>query len=439
MIVNPELFVIPNKENFILYLPLENRTALEVTPGVLTILKNASSINGQDSSDGLLGKLKDKKVLVDDNYKVKEFKKNTYSYNPTRVVLLPTTDCNLKCIYCYASSGENKVNMSFEKAKASIDFIAQNALKTGQKKIGISFHGGGEPFMNYNLIQDAVDYTEQVCKDKSLKSNYSVVTNAVLNKEQLNFLADNRFRVNISLDGPEDIQNFQRPMKDGKSSYEHVMKTIKFMEENKQNYGIRSTITNYNLGRLPEMIDFFKENTSLKDVHFEPVFECGRCEKTQTKEPDSKEFLEKIVEAKDYAETKGIEIYYSGGRFDSTTDHFCGAAGSNFILTPYGDITTCLEVSSPNDPRRERFYIGQQNNGGFEINQDKIDYLKSRTVNKITHCTDCFSKYNCAGDCLAKILSRGSLFDTSNNTRCEINRGVLLHEINKKLEENLNK
>jgi uncharacterized protein len=435
MIVNPELFVIPNKDNFILYLPLENRAALQVTPGVLSILKNASSITKENIQDGLLKKLVDKKVLVDENYKVKEFGKKPSTYLPSRGVFLPTTDCNLGCIYCYASSGENSINMPFGVAKSGIDFLVKNAKETGEKSIGVSFHGGGEPFMNYPLIFATVEYSKEIAKANKLKVNFSVVTNGVLNENQLNFLADNRFRLNISLDGPEDIQDHQRPLRNGKSSFEYVMKTVKFMEENKQNYGIRSTITNFNLNRLPEMVDFFKENTTIKDVHFEPVFECGRCEKTETKEPNSKEFLEKILQAKDYALTKGIGIYYSGGRFDSTTERFCGAAGSNFILTPYGNITTCLEVSSPSDPRASIFHIGNKVNGGFEINNDKLELLRSRKVGNISHCTDCFSKYNCAGDCLAKVLARGSLFDTSNNTRCEINQGVLLYEINKKLEE----
>ena len=66
MKVNPELFVIPKQDNFILYLPLENRTAMEVTPGVLTILKNASSITEKDSSDGLVKRLLDRKLRAKD-------------------------------------------------------------------------------------------------------------------------------------------------------------------------------------------------------------------------------------------------------------------------------------------------------------------------------------------------------------------------------------
>jgi len=436
MIVNPELFVIPNKDNFILYLPLEKRSALEVTPGVLSILKNASSISPQDSSDGLVKKLIGTKVIVPEDYKIMEFPKKTQAYLPTSVTLLPTTDCNLNCIYCYASSGEHRVNMPFDTAKASIDFITENALKLGQKNIGVSFHGGGEPFMNYKLIKEAVKYSKSLSKKKRLKSpHYSIVTNAVLNQEQLNFLKKYNFRVNISLDGTKDIQDFQRPLRDGRSSFEQVMNSIRFMEENKQNYGIRSTITNYNLGRLKEIVDFFKDTTNLDTVHFEPVFECGRCEKTNTTEPDSKEFLEKILEAKEYGLSKGMGVYYSGGRFDATTNHFCGATGSNFIVTPYGTVTTCLEVSTTKDPRSSVFQIGKQNKGSFQIEQDKIDYLKSRTVDKMSNCTDCYAKYNCAGDCLAKVLAKGSLFDTSENSRCDINRGVLLYEINKKLNE----
>jgi uncharacterized protein len=49
---------------------------------------------------------------------------------PTAITLLLTTACNLRCRYCYASTGARQAEfMSLETAKRGIDFIALNAQK----------------------------------------------------------------------------------------------------------------------------------------------------------------------------------------------------------------------------------------------------------------------------------------------------------------------
>ena len=436
MKINPELFVIPKGENFILYLPLEKNTLMEVTPGTVPLLKNLEKNIEEESQKEIVKIFQENKIIVADNYLPKMLgNRNTHinSYKPTSVTLLPTSDCNLGCIYCYASSGENKIEMSSEVASKSIDYIIKNALELNQKTVGVSFHGGGEPFMNFNLMKYAVSYAKDQTKTQNLRPHFSVVSNGVLNSEQLEWIVENNVNLNISLDGPEDVQNIQRPLRGGGQSYNHVMKSIKFLDAHKHPYAIRSTITDHNVNKLVEMVQFFKEKINLSEVHFEPVFECGRCEKTQTREPDSELFLEKFIEAKEYGKKIDVNVRYSGGRFNKTVDHFCGAAGSNFFVTMNGDVTTCLEVSGRNDPRKNIFFVGKFEDSNFKVEEDKVKYLKSRTVQNLPNCTDCYSKYSCAGDCLAKVTSGASLFDTSKNTRCEINRGVLLYEINEQL------
>lgn len=441
--INPELFVIPKQDgNYILYVPLEGNV-LEVTSGTVGLLKAIKSGKNLEGKEDIINQLKDKKILVSQEY-IDKFdpmmqKRPKEScekgYKPTAVTLFPTSDCNLRCLYCYASAGDVPHEMPIDIAKTGIDYIVNNAIEIKSNKVSVGFHGGGEPFSNFNLMKHAVQYAKQIVKDKDLKVDFSVGTNGILSKKQLEWLVETGMRANISLDGTKDIQNYQRPTRTGGESFDGVVSTIKYFEENKHNYGIRATITEYNVERMKEIYEFFKSISSLKSFHLEPVFECGRCKMTKIHAPAKNVFLHRLLEVKEHAAKDGVEIYYSGGRFGNITDHFCGAAGSNFFITQDGYLTSCLEVAHETDERSKIFFFGQARDGKVEINEERLKYLKSRTIVNMPPCKDCFAKFTCSGDCLAKVLaSSGDMFDSSNNERCEINQQVLIHQMEEALK-----
>ena len=85
------------------------------------------------------------------------------------------------------------------------------------------------------------------------------------------------------------------------------------------------------------------------------------------------------------------------------------------------------------------FYIGKFNDkkSEFVFNREKIINLRSRQVNLIYNCKDCFAKYNCSGECLAKTFANsGDMYDTTKNNRCLINRGLLIEETHDKVKNN---
>ena len=96
---------------------------------------------------------------------------------------------------------------------------------------------------------------------------------------------------------------------------------------------------------------------------------------------------------------------------------------------PDGDVTSCLEVCRESDPRRDVFITGKYDfdSKEFVFYMDRIQKLRSRNIDNIDYCKDCYAKYNCAGDCPSKCLSQsGSLFDPSFNTdRCEMTRKII--------------
>ena len=455
-----ELFAIPREtagqKYFFLYAPLKG-TVLKVNGGTIGLLKKVKRGMELDDSDqptiDTLLKYKILSVPKEENQKTKGHNHSSCNcneeYKPTSLTLLPTFNCNLACRYCYSLGGEDVGSiMDIDIAKAAVDWIIKNALEAKQKshsrrkqQVSLGFHGGGEPLLHSNIafLREIRDYFNYHSMRNDLKYSVSSATNGVLSPNDLEWAVFNLTHLNISLDGLEDIQNKQRPKRGPNQtflpSYDEVVSTIRYLEERKFSYGIRATITQESVQRMPEILEFFHSISSNKSFHLEPLFECGRCLTTNAKAPDPEEFLKYILATKELASKLGVEVYYSGAKLGEVGDHFCGAAGKNFFVTPTGSITTCLEVCRDTDPHADIFMVGKYSpkTKSFEIYEDRIQKLKDRTVKNMPKCADCFAKYNCKGDCLAKVLEQsGDLYDTENNVRCHINQGLLLDEIEKR-------
>lgn len=155
------------------------------------------------------------------------------------LILQVTQDCNFKCRYCsYAiDSGidrnHSNKTMSWDIAKKSIDFLYSHSRD--MQEITVSFYGG-EPLLNFDLIKKVVEYTK--VKFITRKIKFRMTTNVtILNREILEFLVINSFKLSLSIDGPEYIQNSHRILKlNGKGTFEIVMTKLNLIKEKYPEY-----------------------------------------------------------------------------------------------------------------------------------------------------------------------------------------------------------
>lgn len=437
MQLTQELFAIPSNDgNVILYAPLDD-VILKVNQALAFQLQEIQLGKSDCSSlDQTIREiLVNHRILVEEQTPRK--KPEIFGeYKPTEVVLMPTFDCNLRCIYCYAEGGLNPgKDLEWDIAQTAIDLVLKNAEEKN-KKTNLIFHGGGEPFQKIDFVKKATDYFRNQAEKKDLKYGVSSVTNGIISIPNLEWITQNFDFLNISFDGPEDIQNKQRPCINGEPSFDLVMRTIMYLEEVKFKYLIRSIITSESVHRMMEIIDFLHLITALRKFHLEPLYECGRCLISQAKAPSPEDFLRNAVKTRKRANELGLRLILSYPILGHIQYFYCGAAGSNFIVTPNGDVTSCTDVSRENHPHKDIFFIGKfdSTNKKFTFYPEKIKTLRRRTIDSIPTCSNCFAKYNCGGECFQRVYSQsGSLIDTSNNPRCTINRGLLMDEMENKL------
>lgn len=158
-------------------------------------------------------------------------------------LLFEVTDaCNLKCKYCvygeFYSGYEGGTNrkMSFKTAKVMIDHLASIWEKGTQTAaspfLSIGFYGG-EPLLNFNLIKEIIEYSEQTLSSRRIY--YSMTTNAMLLDRYMDYLVEKGFSLLISLDG-KDYEDSYRVTKSGKESFQRVMHNVKLLQKRYPSY-----------------------------------------------------------------------------------------------------------------------------------------------------------------------------------------------------------
>ena len=90
--VTKELFVIPNKENYILYAPLKN-SLLEVNSAAIPIIQSIKQGEYKSGNENLIEKMMSRGIIVDKEEKTGSACEKDHGNRPTSVTLFPTSDC----------------------------------------------------------------------------------------------------------------------------------------------------------------------------------------------------------------------------------------------------------------------------------------------------------------------------------------------------------
>jgi len=321
-----------------------------------------------------------------------------------------TPNCNLRCRYCYAMAGrrKNKFSMSWEIAKASIDFVSQYCGDT----LHLIFVGEGEPTIEFPLLKKIYLYAKKKVPGAEINP---LSTNGVISKKIADWLIKNVKELQVSCDGPAFIQNKYRPLVNGKGSSAFVEKTIKYFVKNNKKFRVRATITDDYFGNELKIINYFW-NLGVKDVSFGGLENIGAAkninQKLKFKQSEKIynlfEVLKEMQKLIELQNEVGMKIRSLNFSLIGTTIT-CGIYyKSNFVVDPFGYVSACDRYNDLEDfkenPFMRDFIIG---NYDFKIKQFKIDFKKLDDLKKkidtqlqIQGCHQCSVKSACSTICL---------------------------------------
>jgi len=331
------------------------------------------------------------------------------------ITICPTFRCQLRCVYCFAMGGERTNDLSIDAAKAAIDLALHRYSLQDIQTSRLTWHGGGEPTLSWQMLKKVSLYHREQAIALGIKPQLSIVSNGVWTKKVRNWIIENFDRITISCDGSPDIQDKQRPLSDGSPSSSLVYKTLQELTYHKANFGIRATITENNVNRMPEMVRFFYSLCQPRTLQFERLSICGRCEQSKIQPGSVDDYITYFKEAFKIAKDLKMNLGCSGVRIFRRTKYYCGVGGHTICVTPEGFLTTCHRVDNIFHPLAKAFIFGKWDGVQYQWNENQLDKLQKRlSVDNLNHCQDCFCKYTCAGGCVA------SQFYNTNSIRRQI-------------------
>lgn len=409
-----ELFIIdvPNEQFKLLYAPLRSYLA-KVDYKIVELL------NTSEGRDSIIRMLREKEY-VDINKLHRD-----YSRRMPFLSIPVTDDCTLRCKYCYFRAGDKdkKTEMKKEDIKLYVDAyfnqLSDDMISEKEKYINVSIAGGGEPTKAFDTFKYTVEYIKSKAEEYGFVPRFTMPTNGFYGNEVREFIVKNFWQVSLSMDGPRDIQNYQRPAPNGGESFDVVFETAKYFKEHNLKFAFRSTVSKYSVYRMKDIIKFFNDEFPGVHIALERMSEFGRTFESGLESPSLKEFKDMIDDAHAYAYSIGAVVKNASlGKANNLRTVFCqSVAVPNWTILSDGRITSCTRDSFP-----EVFTFGRYNKETkqLEIDNEKLLKLRKMNVFEYEECDNCFAKYNCAGDC--PNLRVAKLIDCESNRNLQLKR-----------------
>lgn len=363
-------------------------------------------------------------LFTDDCYA--EIAKNWNKQSVVKALCLHVAhDCNLRCKYCFADTGEfhgGRSLMSAEVGKKAIDFVIANS--GSRRNIEIDYFGG-EPLMNFDVVKKITEYAKAEGEKHGKNFRFTVTTNGILlNDDIKNYINENMSNVVLSIDGTKETNDRVRYRVDGSGSYDTIVPKFKDLAEsrNQDNYYVRGTFTAYN-------VDFAKDVIHLADLGFkqtsvEPVVAPYSEDYALREEHIPAVFAEyeKLAEkyVKRYKEGKGFNFFHFMIDLDQGPCAIkrlsgCGAGHEYLAVAPNGDVYPCHQFVGNSD-----FLMGNVNDG--KINEEiKKTFEKSNIYTK-EKCKNCFAKFYCSGGCSANAYNFNKDINKPYELACEFEK-----------------
>lgn len=317
------------------------------------------------------------------------------------MVLEVAQDCNLRCTYCYAEGGayggERRL-LTPQMARKAVRLLIREA---GDREAVTLVFFGGEPLLNMPAVEAAVNEAALRSKETGKRVQMSLTTNGTLLKpEIIDFLQRHRVSVSISLDGPSDLHDANRPDVTGQGSYAKIVPKLQGLLKNSTApVAARVTLTPDQWTRIEEVYDHLM-GLGFHEVGISPAspITADLLPNLAQEEELLKGFTVMTRRFKDEAE-KGRILPFSNildllGRLHmgQTKSVACGAGFGYLAVDADGNFFPCHRLAG-----EESFRVGNLDSGADV--EKIVSSLATLTDGKAEMCSDCWARTLCTGGC----------------------------------------
>lgn len=335
-------------------------------------------------------------------------------------------DCNLRCRYCFASTGDfgsGRKLMPPETGRNAIDYMIK--ASDNRRNLEIDFFGG-EPLMNFDTVKEIVYYAEEKGRESGKNFRFTITTNALLlNEEHKAFINEHMGNVVLSIDGRKEVNDSMRFRVDGTGTYSAILPKIKDMAESRgqDGYYVRGTFTRENLDFSEDVLHL--ADLGFKQISVEPVV-AAKDSGFELREEDLPRLFdeyEKLASeyVKRHCEGNGFNFFHfmldlENGPCVAKRLKGCGSGHEYLAVTPEGDLYPCHQFVG-----MDGFKMGNVNNDAA-LNENIRDMFKNSTIYTKEDCRTCWARFYCSGGCAANAYQFNKSLDKPYKVGCELEK-----------------
>ena len=374
--------------------------------------------------DEIVSLYNDKILFSEDDYE--KFALTSVASPIKAMCLHVAHDCNLRCKYCFASTGdykEGRMLMSLETGKKALDFLIE---KSGDRKfLEVDFFGG-EPTVNFDVVKQLVEYGRSREAEANKKFRFTITTNGILlTDDMIDFINKEMNNVVLSIDGRKDVNDRLRVRADGSGSYDKIVPNFKKLVEKRgsdKDWYVRGTYTKYNLdfsNDVMHLYDLGFDQISVEPVMADPSMPYAITQSDLPRIFDEYEELSSKIR-KIRSEGKFINFFHFMLDLDQGPCAIkrlrgCGCGNEYVAVAPNGDIYPCHQFVGIED-----YKLGSLNDGSF--NEELKKTFASAHVYSKPECKKCWAKFYCSGGCNANNYIYAGDIHNAYKLSCEIQK-----------------
>jgi len=342
--------------------------------------------------------------------------------NISEIVYEVTEVCNLDCSYCCYGALYKKTKVKRNKslnikiAKQIIDFFYNNWQTTLNNSINdqkkISFYGG-EALLRINFIKDVVKYIKSKNKNYSKIISFQITTNGVLLDKHIDFLVENNFTINVSLDG-NLTNNKYRIFHNGTNSFNKVFENlikikVKYPNFFHSNFGFQAVLND--TSNVNEIIKFFENELNVKKEKIDfSLLDSTNVKKDKEIKFQKINYLKTNKNVMTLNDCLKLMTSITSTSFWDYKDIFkikqnenliptgtCSPFEKKIFITARGGILPCERISF-------KYILGNVNDQGVNLDTEKIAKKINSYLSKVkNNCANCYRNYFCK-KCIYNLL-----------------------------------
>lgn len=330
-----------------------------------------------------------------------QMNRRRYDSSVLGLTIMPTMACNLNCKYCYEKTTDRK--MSPETKGKLMQFVRENLAQT--KRLEVTWYGG-EPLLEKETIFELSAKFRELCDE--LKCSYSsgIITNGLLlDGETARQLAHDCAVdfCQVTLDGPRDVHDSRRPVKEGGGSFETILNNLKDASRYLK-INIRINIDRENEDSYLNLLDDLAA-AGLKDLvklHIgmvEPIGRAKVCADTTSKCLDDEKMAEYQIRFYKKAFDGGFRPQFY--LVPANVFGLCAAEIDRaYVVEPDGNLQKCWVTVGDEKER-----VGHIETG-VPLSSQLLKWVSFDPAAMHDECRDCKVLPLCFGNCVYRALDK---------------------------------